>query len=354
VQCVDAEFVAIGEDTDVELAKNAAHAHLFLQMHRGGHLGRWLSTTKRADPPVTNGEAKTLSRAPFSSLMPVEQIRQDPDAKLHVYNFAAQFLTTPDITARRHRSHFAGIIRLKDAEIQAFAAASSEEDAELAACIAFKKEVEARRKQSGEEPLSLRREDALNLDNAGEIISLYEYETKRNIKFMSKAIRATTHGKCWSITALDGKNPITAPVIMRTYDEGRLVARLAAAVKLVADDPLLLQRYLDFSRQGVFPRHISPIEVQLRPDSTKFLSSTLDLATRLEPGEMRDLAEARSFDQSLPLSFAENSSIQRLYPARLEARTLNSVKRNCISTNAIASIKLRYMTFQSASTEPKS
>lgn len=310
VQCVDAEFVAIGEDTDVELAKNAAHAHLFLQMHRGGHLGRWLSTTTRVDPPVTNGEAKTLSRAPLSSLIPVEQIRQDPDAKLHAYNFAAQLLTTPDITVRRHKSHFVGTIRLKEAEIQAFASASSAEDAELAACIAFKREVEARRKQSGEEPLSLRRADALNLDNAGEIISLYEYETKRNIKFMSKAIQATTHGKHWSITALDGKNPITAPVIMQTYNEGKLVARLAAAVKLVAADPLLLQRYLDFSRQGVFPRHILPIELRLRPGSTKFLSSTLNLTAHFEPNETKDLAEARSFDQSLPLSYAENSAIK--------------------------------------------
>ena len=270
VKNLGAELIAIGEGPDIGQSSIAANSHLLIQLHKDGHLKYFGLRT---------------SHAPHKYIIPPKALELDPDAKLHVYNFAAHFLAFPSIKVERaSENHFIGTIQLESPDIVVSAAADSEEGAELAVCIAFKQHAESRNMQNGFQQLSLREPNSLNLDNAGNVLSLYEFEQNRGkFKFLSKSIPSNLGKKRWSVSVVHDNKWFAGPIVMRTCVQAKMVARLAAAVKVIKDDPNLLERYLDYSRQGCIPRIISPPNLSTSSESTEFLKRSLDLATFVLP-----------------------------------------------------------------------
>lgn len=296
-----ATFVAIGEAPDRDSAKNAAHVHLFLQMHRGNRLQRQFSRTTTNDTAVApTDQAITFKNGQHVRIFPDESIKRDPDAKIHVYNFAAQSLSIPNINVERiASSYYVGTVGLSSSKVEVHAAAQSEEDAELAACIAFKNQMELDRMQASLEALSLRRDKALNLDNAGEFIQFYEYKTKQKVTFISKCVRSTVHGKCWSVTGNVGKSITTPTITMQTYDEARLVARLVAAVKIATHHRAMLRQYFVLSRQGMVPRHIAPLDLPIDSESNGLLSNVVSRSSRFLPDDSEESNKLSGLDRTL-------------------------------------------------------
>jgi len=315
-KAVDADFAAVGEGKDREQAESAVAADLLTQIHCQGHLKKWLSALGSTERPGLSG-AKANEKARKSTQIDCTRItshgltEKRSDAKIHIYNFAAQSLTVPNIIVKRKGDNqYTATIRLDDPKLQTSATANSEETAEIAACIALKSAIEAYRMQSGQEPLRLRRDETLNLDNAGEIIELYEYESRKNLKFVIRKVGSPDATR-WSVSTVQGKGFATQAVAMPKYDEARLLARLVAAVKLVSKDPSLLQRYFDLRRSGGIRRLISPVPLQLNSKSNEFLSKSLALATRFQREETTDSEETSVSGRTYPITTLSMSPIRR-------------------------------------------
>lgn len=266
VKNLGVELIATGEGPDIDQSRIAANAHLLIQLHKDGYLKHFGLRT---------------SHAPHKFIIPPKALELDPDAKLHVYNFAAHFLAFPNIRVERvGENHFVGTIQLEHPDLSISAAADSKEGAELAVCIAFKQQAERRNMQNGLKRVSLREPNSLNLDNAGDVLALYEFEQNRGtFKFPAKSIPSNFGKKRWSVSVVYDEKLVAGPIVMRTYEEARMVAKLAAAVKVVKDDPNLLERCSDYSRRGYVPRIISPPDLSMSPESIEFLKRSLDLAT---------------------------------------------------------------------------
>ncbi|KAF2396182.1 hypothetical protein EJ06DRAFT_246832 [Trichodelitschia bisporula] len=288
----DTEFRAIGEDASKEHAQAAALMHLILQLHSHNLLSRLrLSDSRVHAGPELLGQLTLQER--FS--------------KLHVYNYAARFGLLPQVSYYRARNSGVGFtwtIALPEHDILATASAREMNDAELLACIKFKREAEARWQRLGLPALQLSDGISVGLHNAAKLIGYWEsLQGGVTIKFKATRLYAKFESKLprWRVSPIWRKERLSIPldcdVGSATLGQAKCIAEIITAVALTQMNPDLLERF-EAALQvngGNLPIRAPPIKLVI-PDGGVSLQNAVEM---LEASHLlhMDVTELGGYDE---------------------------------------------------------
>lgn len=274
-----------GEDATKDGARIGASMDIIHQLHETAKLEAligldWSQVDKV--PQTTVAETKTSSVG-----------------KLQVYNYAARFGQIPVFRVEKSEdtNTMVATATVPYVGIQGKGTARSAEEAEALACAALKEEAEKRQRDLfSQSVLSLRDANTVNVDNAEDILTYYEYirATGQFFWLQESVLPAGTLNSCrifWQQDSLPDI-PLTEAVVMRSASDARRTASLVAAVVLVRENHALFNDFRKAVKMnnGVVPRRISPTSVRLQYDVVDFLERSIDnpdiedfLKDRLDP-----------------------------------------------------------------------
>jgi ATP-dependent RNA helicase DHX36 len=264
----DNHFIAIGEHEDKAKARIAASMHILHQLHGTRLLSNF------SNPEATSSDT-ILS----------DELPEEPDlwSKLHVYSYAAHFMTLPYFKFESTADgQVLATLSIPKLNFCITAHGKSEEHAETLACIKFKEAAEERQKGTSEKPLMLGAGHGVNLDNAKDILAFYEWRHTPDVIYWD-IVKDTSDndfpqfGKRYSITPFWRGRQLCLPTMMRTRSSAKQLASLATAVTLVNRQPSLLSDYGTAVQQngGFAPRHIVPTCVALGQSAERFLEEAV-------------------------------------------------------------------------------
>ena len=233
-----------------------------------------------------------------------QTLKDEKDAKLDIYNYAARYGYVPNISVQiqqaslllpRNRGRFGKsrgsskvievTVELPEQNISVSGHGKDLVKAEIAASIKFKQEAERYHAEQGTSSLIIKDSTALNVDNARSFFEFY--------KIINQAVRINTEitqpklpglsGSAFeAVLLIDGKVSGKA-VRMSTKKKAEELAYLTAAVSLTKHEPDLLPRFLKAHRSssGVILRPVNPIDMPVDEDCVLLMRDTLLNARRL-------------------------------------------------------------------------
>ena len=272
-------------------AIKAAHLHLLSKIHSSGLLKEML------DLGVEKIDKQTM--------------KEEVDAKIEVYNYAARFGLIPKFSLRKIRRPTRGrknrvavesTIQLPAQNIEAVARDYTVEAAEIAASIKFKEAAERYHAEHGDGSINIKDSTALNTDNAKQFLSFWKSKTK-GATLDTEIQAAKGYGDCsaglWAaqiirknaapkdsdLLAILGASPSSAssdrlgePVVMSSKKKAEMVAFLVAATELTQASSELLadfQRALSESGSSGILAPIRPLNMDVDGDAIMIMQETL-------------------------------------------------------------------------------
>ncbi|MCJ1415261.1 hypothetical protein MMC32_001593 [Xylographa parallela] len=311
----------VGAGVNKKASEQVAYIHLLAKLHKDGVLKELFGATRE----------KEIDK---------ETLKEERDAKLDIYNYAARYGCVPQISMkkvivapmrirRRHqvnpsKSLVEVTVELHEQNIKVSGQGQNLVTAEIAAAIKFKQEAEKYHAHQGTDSLVIKDFTALNVDNARSFFEFYKIddpgikvhvETTMRDEYKSfggSSIEATVH--------VDDK-AIGEPVFMNTKKKAEDLAYLTAAIEMTKKDPTVLPRFFKALRSGngEILRPVRPVDMSVDDDCILLMRDTLLNARRLglsdEQEELQSEAEAADtrkgrFRRPLGRVDAEKRSIQ--------------------------------------------
>ncbi|KAI9799655.1 MAG: hypothetical protein M1833_003970 [Piccolia ochrophora] len=230
-------FEAIGEDTNKvnQIKPKYAYLHLLGLLHAKGILKKIYAS--EPDLESNNLEA-------------------DADAKVDVYNYAAQFDSVPIYSSRavlrplRARGNKAVEVTVEfpQQELKAVARALTAQVAEVAASTRFKSEAEKYHAMHGDETMIVKDSTVLNANNAKSFFEYYKCVFPKDIVDI-KTEPISRSGQ-FSSQLLLNRQPLSDPVLMFGKKKAEDVAHLVAALAVKKRQPELYPRFQHALRAG--------------------------------------------------------------------------------------------------------
>ena len=227
------------------------------------------------------------------NLRSVQQAKkEEKDAILDIYNYAARFDTVPRIQAttvsRKERGRTRRLVEvsvaLPEQKIQVVGRASDHTTAEVSAGTQFKREAEKYHAQRGSETFVIKDSGALTTENASKFLEYYKIvHPGTRLDTDSERLTARQGLRRGQITAQMKVNDelIGEPVTMRTREIAEATAALIASITLKKREPDLFPQFLRalVSGNGEILRPMAPISMDVDDDCTLIMRETI-LAAR--------------------------------------------------------------------------
>lgn len=311
----------------------AAFTHFIAKLHSAGLM-------REVYPP------------PEESSYNAEDMVSEGDAKVDVYNYAAQFGLIPRFSHRavkralfstRGKMSHDYTVELPEQAIKVSARASTIEQAEIAASVHFKAAAEKYQAEHGDESIVINSSDALNTSNIKDFMRYYQFSIKGtrfdvSLKKDGKQRRGSNR---WLAQATVNDEAVGEPVAMQNKKRAEDLAYLTCAVKLCNSEPKVMEGFraaMRASGGSGFLEPVRPVGVQLDTNAVKAMEKTLRRCraagltdrtseVRAEKGEVQDTRQAR---MRRPLSGAQ---------LNLKNKELTSRKRNFESDKSLAELR---------------
>lgn len=274
----DKTIDAQGEDTTKHGARIGASMDVIYRLHETEKLEAligldWTPVEKVTETTETGSIGKKINRV----------------SKLQVYNYAARFGQIPIFRLRKaeNSDRTVATVTIPYVGVAGSATGASAEEAEGLACMALKEEAEKRQQNMSNQPaLSLRDSNTVNLDNAEDILTYFEYvRTDGNFFWLEEKVSPLgTLCSCQLFWQQEDTSdmlskPLTEAVVMQNASDAKRVVSLVAAVILVREHHALFSDFKQAvkANNGVIPRRISPASIALQSDVLDFLDRSIDL-----------------------------------------------------------------------------
>lgn len=236
-----------------------------------------------------------------SPMIDAQIMKDEADAKIEVYNYAARLGVVPQYTCRKilrpirakGRTQFEVTIKLQEQNIEVAARGLFLEDAETAASIKFKEAAERHHSEHGEGSITIKDSASLNTGNMKHFFEFYKmnnksisfdldagvdrgYKTRGSGAWTMQVVKKAKNDNA-AIAALLGEptkassTPIGEPVTMTSKKMAEEAAYLVAAVHLSKESPNLMN---DF-RRALSQAGSNGILVPMRPVDMKVDSDAL-------------------------------------------------------------------------------
>ncbi|KAI4141652.1 MAG: hypothetical protein L6R39_005245 [Caloplaca ligustica] len=216
-------------------------------------------------------------------------LKEEKDAKLDIYNYAARFDAVPDISERtvpapgyangRNRIHEI-TVKLPEHNIEATGRGVDQRSAEIAAALRFKEAAEKYQASRGGQALVIKDSDALTTENSSKFFDFYKtkhrnasIEVKRDYGQGMTAGRANYHPA--QIT-LNGQ-PIGQAVTMNSKQKAETLAFLTAAIEIKKKEPELFPEFVRAlaAGNGMILRPVNPVNLIVDEDCQLVMRETL-------------------------------------------------------------------------------
>ncbi|KAL8784875.1 MAG: hypothetical protein Q9213_003688 [Squamulea squamosa] len=261
-------------------------------------------------------------------------LKDEKDAKIDMYNYAARFHTTPEITVKHSaRSKRARgpkrvcevTIRVPEQNIEVTGRSTEERLAELAAVLRFKEAAEKYQAEHGDQSLVIRDPTALTTDNSSKFFDYYkivhpgatiqlvepQVEGKSKQSLVSRGIHQTQ-------VSLNEKL-IGHPVVTTTKKKAESLAYLTAALEIRKQEPELLPGFFRAlaTGSGEILRPVNPVSMNVDEDCQLVMRETLLSARKAGlPDQVQDVSTDEGEAAVKTRSFR-----RRLSPEQLAERT---------------------------------
>ena len=270
---------AVGEGIKQQTARQAAWLHVLSKMHVDGTL-KELFPAKDSSTTDTTSEHETGD----VELQPVELNeevkKQENDAKIEIYEYAASFGLIPVFEAklfqpRTPRARLGRMpkkpkpvwqvsIRLESQDIDVSAVGKDQRTAEIAAALLFKQQAESN--HAGSAAADERR--ILTVDTVKRFFEFYKIRLG-SINMAIESENTSEHGVSSNLARvmIDGEQ-VGQDVVMTKKLEAELLAHLTAAVELTNKDPGLLRAFEQtmIKSKGKVMRPVKPVDFPVEPD----------------------------------------------------------------------------------------
>ncbi|MCJ1398887.1 hypothetical protein MMC11_002088, partial [Xylographa trunciseda] len=333
-------ITVFGEGVNKKAAEQAAYIHLLAKLHQ-------------------NGVMKELFGASPIKEIDKETLKEERDAKLDIYNYAARYGHVPQISMKKltvsplrvRRRYQKGssktavevTVELPEQDIKVSGQGQNLVTAEIAAAIKFKKEAERYHAQQGTDSLIIKDFTALNVDNARSFFEFYKISdpaVKIDVDFTTRDEYKSFGGSPMEAVVFINGHAFGEPVLMSTKKKAEDLAYLTAAIKMTEKDPTLLPQFLKALRSGngEILRPVKPVDMSVDDDCILLMRDTLLKARRLgltdDQEELQSEVEAQEtrkgrFRRTLGRVEAETRSIQleRSYREYLRKPELGELRR---------------------------
>ncbi|KIW08254.1 hypothetical protein, variant [Verruconis gallopava] len=209
----------------------------------------------------------------------------DVAAKLHIHNFAARYLRTPQVIFEDHHSGtIKATVAIPDTTYIASACAGDRREAEFLAYAALKHVIQVDLGRDGHW-IDLQDNAYVNLDNSSSILDLYKLKERYGHYQRLDECVPGPRSSTWTASRLYWDNrPISEFHEMPTRRDAMKLAALEAAVRLVRRQPALFDEFLVMSKQnaGFIPKRVSPTFASLNPAVVNALSECVEAADDMD------------------------------------------------------------------------
>ena len=276
---------AVGEGPNKKEAENAAYLHLIAKLN-------------------DHGIIKQLFGAPTLERLDHETMKEERDAKVDIYNYAARYGAVPKFSMERNTSlrvktrrgkgpPITVTVELPEQNIKVSGHASDVRMAEISTYIKFKQEAEKYHAAQGTDSLVIKDSSALNADNAGQFFEFVKMavpgtsisvEVKPAEQYNSMGV----HIKRTQV--LVNGEPTGEPVETGSKKQGEELAHLTAAIALCKDNNELLRDFFKANRSssGEILKNVSPIDMPVDEDCVLLMRDTLLTARRMGLSDNND------------------------------------------------------------------
>ena len=288
-----------------------------------------------------------------------DTLKEERDAKLDIYNYAARYGCVPQISmtklpagsskpGRRHkRNSSATVVKitvdLPEQTIKVTGQGHDPVTAEIAASIKFKQEAEKYHAQQRIDSLVIKDFTALNVDNARSFFEFYKINnpsTKIDVEITPRDEYRSSGRSFVEATVLVNGKACGEPVLMSVRKKAEDLAHLTAAIEMTKKDATILPRFLKALRSsnGQILRPIKPVDMPVDDECILLMRDTLLNARRLgltdQQEELQSEVEAvetrkARFRRMLGRVEAEKRSMQleRAYREYCENPNLDELRR---------------------------
>lgn len=250
-------------------------------------------------------------------------MKDQKDAKLDIYNYAARFDAIPQISEYAHRAQGRRIyeitVKLPEQNIHVSARHKDKRAAEIAAALRFKEAAEKYQAAHGDQSLVIKDSTSLTTETSRKFFDFYKLKYPNvviTIDHPTSAQANATIGQNPAQISINGK-PVGQAVTMSTKQKAEDLAFLTAAIEIKKQEPAL---FPDFVRalatgNGEILKPVSPVNLTVDEDCQLIMRETLLSARRAGlPDEVEEL-ESEVKDVSKPKHFR-----YRLLPREAEQR----------------------------------
>ena len=269
---------AVGEGSNKKEAENATYLHLIAKLNDCGII-------------------KEIFGAPKMDSLDRETMKEERDAKVDIYNYAARYGAVPKFTIERGNSNRArtrrGIrkimtvtVELPEQNIKVSGQASSIVMAEVATFIKFKQEAEKYHAAQGTDSLVVKDSSALNAGNARQF---FEF-VKMVLPATTVSVEAELVQEYRSLgisyrraQVLVNGEPTGEAVMTGNKKQAEDLAHLTAAIALCGDNSELLRDFFKAGRSssGDILKNVNPIDMPVDEDCVLLMRDTLLTARRM-------------------------------------------------------------------------
>ncbi|KAL8670482.1 MAG: hypothetical protein Q9168_004984, partial [Polycauliona sp. 1 TL-2023] len=239
-----------------------------------------------------------------------DAMKEEKDAKLDMYNYAARFDTTPDIkvayTAQSERSKRARgpkrvcevTIKLPEHNIEVVGRSTEQRPAEVAAALRFKEAAEKYQAEHSDQSLIVKDSTALTTDNSSKFFDYYKIiHPKATIQLVAPKIEGQSRkslvakGVHQTQVSLDDKL-IGHPVLTTTKKNAESLAYLTAALEIRKQEPEIFDGFFRAlaTGSGEILKPVSPVDMSVDEDCQLVMRETLLSARKAGlPDEVQDV-----------------------------------------------------------------
>ncbi|CAK3819572.1 ATP-dependent RNA helicase DHX36 [Lecanosticta acicola] len=291
---------AKGKGPSKVAAKRDAWVHMLPILHTNGVLRQLYSD--HGDPRNQTNTVQSRTAEEEIQLVNVaaHTLREEKDAKIEIYNYAASLGLIPDCSFRtvnprsRRLKRALGkaklpvevAIKVPELNIDVVKVGKDMATAEVAAAIAFKREAEEQQKLAGDAPVQSHLEGSdhglFSVESAPEFFELYRSRNRGcQISVENEPVNIGSQTFHKAQIVLDGDS-IGEAVTMKSKKTAEAVAYLTAAVDIARQSPEMLQAFTEAMQKGngKVIRDAPMVEVNVKSAVLELMRETLTAARR--------------------------------------------------------------------------
>lgn len=293
------------------------------------------------------GFIKTMFDRP--EVLDDQTLKNERDAKIDIYNYAARYGCTPKIMARdlpvprvrgrRVRKTTEVTVELLEQKIRVIGLGHDIFRAEIAAAVKFKAEAEKYHATQGTDLLVIKDSTALNLDNAPKFFDFYKMITP-DADIKTEVTPQQISGRTRSQAKLFINNvQIGDTVEMSTKSKVQDLVQLSAAVAITQENPAILPEFLKALRtgNGEILKPVSPVDMSVDEDCVFLMQDTLRKARQLGLADKR--GELESELEAPDVKSRRSRHYLGPMEADIQSRSLESAYRRYLEDPKLAELR---------------